>query len=81
MKSAAILFLHREKEKKKYIGRRVSPYISSGKGDTLAQKSRESPSPRSCKKKALMGIWRVFGITRLQNLAARSILVFNSTPS
>eukprot|EP00983_Pelagomonas_calceolata_P024795 780920-Pelagomonas_calceolata.AAC.1 len=27
-----------------------------------------------------MGIWRVVGSTRLQNLAARSILVFNSTP-
>uniref|UniRef100_A0A6S8PPB3 Uncharacterized protein n=1 Tax=Dunaliella tertiolecta TaxID=3047 RepID=A0A6S8PPB3_DUNTE len=28
-----------------------------------------------------MGIWRVIGSTRLHNLAARSILVFNSTPS
>eukprot|EP00983_Pelagomonas_calceolata_P061972 1147076-Pelagomonas_calceolata.AAC.1 len=27
-----------------------------------------------------MGIWRVIGSTRLDNLAARSILVFNSTP-
>eukprot|EP00983_Pelagomonas_calceolata_P047735 1140769-Pelagomonas_calceolata.AAC.10 len=33
------------------------------------------------KKKKLMGIWRVIGSTRLHNLAARSILVFNSAPS
>eukprot|EP00983_Pelagomonas_calceolata_P026071 818821-Pelagomonas_calceolata.AAC.1 len=33
------------------------------------------------KKKFLMGIWRVIGSTRLHNLAVRSILVFNSTPS
>eukprot|EP00983_Pelagomonas_calceolata_P067773 1149616-Pelagomonas_calceolata.AAC.2 len=31
------------KEKKNYVGRGNSPYIKSGKGDTLAQKSRESP--------------------------------------
>eukprot|EP00983_Pelagomonas_calceolata_P064047 1147953-Pelagomonas_calceolata.AAC.2 len=28
-----------------------------------------------------MGIWRVIGSARLHNLAARSIPVFNSTPS
>eukprot|EP00983_Pelagomonas_calceolata_P009147 296115-Pelagomonas_calceolata.AAC.1 len=28
-----------------------------------------------------MGIWRVTGSTRLQNVAVRSICVFNSTPS
>eukprot|EP00983_Pelagomonas_calceolata_P035569 1113139-Pelagomonas_calceolata.AAC.1 len=28
-----------------------------------------------------MGIWRVGGSTQLHDLAARSILVFNSTPS
>eukprot|EP00983_Pelagomonas_calceolata_P057857 1145246-Pelagomonas_calceolata.AAC.5 len=28
-----------------------------------------------------MGIWRVIGSARLHNLATRSILVFNSTPS
>eukprot|EP00983_Pelagomonas_calceolata_P009896 320251-Pelagomonas_calceolata.AAC.1 len=28
-----------------------------------------------------MGIWRVIGSTRLHDLAARSNLVFNSTPS
>eukprot|EP00983_Pelagomonas_calceolata_P014955 474993-Pelagomonas_calceolata.AAC.1 len=50
-------------------------------GDTLAQKSLESPPLRSYNKKILMGIWRVIGITQLHNLAARSILVFNSTPS
>eukprot|EP00983_Pelagomonas_calceolata_P041867 1138237-Pelagomonas_calceolata.AAC.10 len=29
----------------------------------------------------LMGTWRVTGSTQLQNLAVRSICVFNSTPS
>eukprot|EP00983_Pelagomonas_calceolata_P084146 1156303-Pelagomonas_calceolata.AAC.4 len=33
------------KEKKNYVGRGNSPYINLGKGDTLAQKSRESPPP------------------------------------
>eukprot|EP00983_Pelagomonas_calceolata_P096207 1158101-Pelagomonas_calceolata.AAC.15 len=28
-----------------------------------------------------MGIWRVIGSSQLHNLAARSTLVFNSTPS
>eukprot|EP00983_Pelagomonas_calceolata_P038066 1136663-Pelagomonas_calceolata.AAC.1 len=28
-----------------------------------------------------MGIWRVTGSTRIQNLAVRSAIVFNSTPS
>eukprot|EP00983_Pelagomonas_calceolata_P037643 1136440-Pelagomonas_calceolata.AAC.2 len=28
-----------------------------------------------------MGIWRVIGSARLHNLATKSILVFNSTPS
>eukprot|EP00983_Pelagomonas_calceolata_P016103 509229-Pelagomonas_calceolata.AAC.4 len=31
--------------------------------------------------KILMGIWRVIGSAWLHNLAARSILAFNSTPS
>eukprot|EP00983_Pelagomonas_calceolata_P070671 1150872-Pelagomonas_calceolata.AAC.3 len=47
----------------------------------LAQKSRESPPPRSYKKNVLMGIWRVIRSTQLHNLAARSVLVFNSTPA
>eukprot|EP00983_Pelagomonas_calceolata_P061174 1146715-Pelagomonas_calceolata.AAC.1 len=37
------------KEKKNYVGRGNSPYINQGKGDTLAQKSRESPPPQSYK--------------------------------
>eukprot|EP00983_Pelagomonas_calceolata_P005945 198007-Pelagomonas_calceolata.AAC.1 len=37
--------------------------------------------PRNYKKKIIMGIWRVIGSTRLHNLAARSVFVFNSTPS
>eukprot|EP00983_Pelagomonas_calceolata_P046297 1140095-Pelagomonas_calceolata.AAC.4 len=73
--------MNKKEGKEIYVGRGNSPYINQGKGDTLAQKSRESPSPRSYKKKTLMGIWRVIGSTRLHNLAARSIFVFNSTPS
>eukprot|EP00983_Pelagomonas_calceolata_P045850 1139895-Pelagomonas_calceolata.AAC.5 len=52
------------------------------KGGALAQKSRESPPPQSYKtdiaKRDLLG--RVTGSTRLQNLAVKSIIVFNSTP-
>eukprot|EP00983_Pelagomonas_calceolata_P075819 1153164-Pelagomonas_calceolata.AAC.1 len=42
---------------------------SQRKGDTLAQKSREPPPPQSYQEQKLMGIWRVTGSTRLQNLA------------
>eukprot|EP00983_Pelagomonas_calceolata_P040982 1137844-Pelagomonas_calceolata.AAC.1 len=59
----------KEKEKKNNVGRGNSPYINEGKGDTLAQKSRGSPPPRSYKKKIIMGIWRVTGSTRLHDLA------------
>eukprot|EP00983_Pelagomonas_calceolata_P074153 1152439-Pelagomonas_calceolata.AAC.4 len=54
--------------KKNYVGRENSPYINSGKGDTLAPKSRESPPPQSYKTYVLMGVWRVIGSTQLQNL-------------
>eukprot|EP00983_Pelagomonas_calceolata_P069178 1150279-Pelagomonas_calceolata.AAC.3 len=47
------------------------------KGDTLAQKSRDSPPPPRWKK-ILVGIW-VIGGTRPQNMAARSITVISST--
>eukprot|EP00983_Pelagomonas_calceolata_P070835 1150942-Pelagomonas_calceolata.AAC.2 len=57
-------------EKKTYVGRGNSPNINKGKGDTLAQKSLESPPPRSYEKKILMGIWRVIGSTRLRGLTA-----------
>eukprot|EP00983_Pelagomonas_calceolata_P107985 1159404-Pelagomonas_calceolata.AAC.12 len=57
-------------------GRGKSPYINKGKGDTLAQKSRESPPPQSYKKNTLMGIWRVTGSIWIQNLPARSNLIF-----
>eukprot|EP00983_Pelagomonas_calceolata_P050168 1141837-Pelagomonas_calceolata.AAC.1 len=60
-----------QNEKQNYVGRGNSPYINKGKGDTLAQKSLESPPPRSYKKRILMGFWRVIGSTRLHNLAAR----------
>eukprot|EP00983_Pelagomonas_calceolata_P078014 1154103-Pelagomonas_calceolata.AAC.3 len=33
------------------------------------------------KQRMPMGIWRVTGSIRLRNLAARSIIVFHSTPS
>eukprot|EP00983_Pelagomonas_calceolata_P016642 524733-Pelagomonas_calceolata.AAC.1 len=62
---------NRKKEKKTYVGRGNSPYINLKKGDALAQKSLESPSPWSYKKKTLMGIWRIIESTRLHNLAAR----------
>eukprot|EP00983_Pelagomonas_calceolata_P036922 1134947-Pelagomonas_calceolata.AAC.1 len=32
--------------KKNYVGRGNSPYTNKGKGDTLAQRSRESSPPR-----------------------------------
>eukprot|EP00983_Pelagomonas_calceolata_P023458 738992-Pelagomonas_calceolata.AAC.1 len=50
--------LQKEKNKKNYVGRRKSPYNEGKgdtvahwlrKGDTLAQKSRESPPPQSYK--------------------------------
>eukprot|EP00983_Pelagomonas_calceolata_P067469 1149493-Pelagomonas_calceolata.AAC.2 len=53
---------------------------SAGKVDTLAQRSRDSPPSRSCRKKMHMGIWRLTGNIRLQNLAVRSNFVFTSTP-
>eukprot|EP00983_Pelagomonas_calceolata_P024602 774829-Pelagomonas_calceolata.AAC.2 len=39
------------KKRRNHVGRGNSPYINGGKGDTLAQKSHESPPPLSCKKK------------------------------
>eukprot|EP00983_Pelagomonas_calceolata_P035282 1103477-Pelagomonas_calceolata.AAC.1 len=60
---------------KAYVKRKTT------KGDTLAQKSRESPPPQRHEVKILMGIWRGTGSTRLRNLAVLSILVFNSMPS
>eukprot|EP00983_Pelagomonas_calceolata_P007185 233832-Pelagomonas_calceolata.AAC.1 len=52
-----------------YTGR--SPYINIGKGDTLAQKSREPPPPQDLRQKRLMWIWRVTRSTRVQNLTMR----------
>eukprot|EP00983_Pelagomonas_calceolata_P089170 1157285-Pelagomonas_calceolata.AAC.5 len=37
------------KKKKNHVGRGNSPYINKGKGDTLTQKSLETPPPQSCK--------------------------------
>eukprot|EP00983_Pelagomonas_calceolata_P057320 1145025-Pelagomonas_calceolata.AAC.1 len=66
---------HTERKKKtNYKDRENSPY-NLGKGETLAQKSGESPPPRFYKKRMLMGIWRVTGSTRTQNLAVRSAIV------
>eukprot|EP00983_Pelagomonas_calceolata_P088061 1157111-Pelagomonas_calceolata.AAC.1 len=61
------------------LGTGNSPYINQGKGDILAQKSRESPPPQSYKKKILIGIWRFIGSTRLHNLAARSLRALDKT--
>eukprot|EP00983_Pelagomonas_calceolata_P013758 441042-Pelagomonas_calceolata.AAC.1 len=61
----------KKEKKKKCAGRGNPPYINEGKEDTLAEKSLESPRPRSYKLKILMGIWRIIGSTRLHNLAAR----------
>eukprot|EP00983_Pelagomonas_calceolata_P086293 1156727-Pelagomonas_calceolata.AAC.4 len=38
---------HKEERKKNYVGVGNSPYINQGEGDTLAQKSRESPPLQS----------------------------------
>eukprot|EP00983_Pelagomonas_calceolata_P048103 1140919-Pelagomonas_calceolata.AAC.2 len=43
------------KEKENYVGRGNPPYRVSWKGDTLAQKSRESHPPQSCKMKRHIG--------------------------
>eukprot|EP00983_Pelagomonas_calceolata_P052297 1142788-Pelagomonas_calceolata.AAC.2 len=64
-----------------YLAEETLPTLTKEKGDTLAQKSRKSPPPRSYKKKTLVGIWRVTGSAWLHNLAAKSIRVFSSTPS
>eukprot|EP00983_Pelagomonas_calceolata_P022833 718556-Pelagomonas_calceolata.AAC.1 len=45
---------------------------------------RRAMSPlhhKDLEQEALMGVWRVPGSTRLQNLALRSVFVLNSTPS
>eukprot|EP00983_Pelagomonas_calceolata_P014423 459408-Pelagomonas_calceolata.AAC.1 len=57
--------------KKNFVGRENSPYISLGKGDTLARKAVSPLHHKAAKQKMAMGIWRVTGSTRLQNLAVR----------
>eukprot|EP00983_Pelagomonas_calceolata_P037299 1136276-Pelagomonas_calceolata.AAC.5 len=64
-----------------YVGKGNSPYINEGKGVILAQKSHKSPPPQSLRQKALVEICMVTGITGLQNLALRNVIVFNCTPS
>eukprot|EP00983_Pelagomonas_calceolata_P078124 1154161-Pelagomonas_calceolata.AAC.4 len=57
-----------KKEKKNYVGRETLPTSIKEKeplGDTLAQKSRESPPPQVLRRKRLMWIWRVTRSTRL----------------
>eukprot|EP00983_Pelagomonas_calceolata_P002650 88040-Pelagomonas_calceolata.AAC.1 len=54
---------------------------ASGKGDTLAQKSRGSPPPQSCITRIANENLEVTGSTRLLSLAVRSITVFMSTSS
>eukprot|EP00983_Pelagomonas_calceolata_P006052 200856-Pelagomonas_calceolata.AAC.1 len=62
----ALVYLGREK--KNCVGSGNSLTSIKEKGDTLAQKSPESPPPRSYKKKILVGTWRVRGSARLLDL-------------
>eukprot|EP00983_Pelagomonas_calceolata_P135253 1162138-Pelagomonas_calceolata.AAC.6 len=55
------------------VAAQSSPYINSGKGDALAQKSRESPLPQSYKTEKQMRIWKVTGSTRLKHVAVRMV--------
>eukprot|EP00983_Pelagomonas_calceolata_P067674 1149563-Pelagomonas_calceolata.AAC.4 len=52
-----------EQKRKNYAGRGNSTYINLGKGDTLAQKSCESPSPQSFKTESAHGDLEVCGYT------------------
>eukprot|EP00983_Pelagomonas_calceolata_P050357 1141944-Pelagomonas_calceolata.AAC.3 len=71
------LTVKKGKRKKEKLRSGNSPYINQGKGDTLVKKSRDSPP----KKKELVGIWKVTGSTRIQNLAVRGAFVFTSVPN
>eukprot|EP00983_Pelagomonas_calceolata_P043685 1138996-Pelagomonas_calceolata.AAC.2 len=44
-----------KKERETYVDRGNSPYITKGKGNTLAQKSHEPPPPQSYKTKNANG--------------------------
>eukprot|EP00983_Pelagomonas_calceolata_P076597 1153479-Pelagomonas_calceolata.AAC.1 len=48
-----------QKRKEKLRRQRKFRYTNSGKGDTLAQKSRESPPPQATGQDVLTGFWRV----------------------
>eukprot|EP00983_Pelagomonas_calceolata_P068808 1150096-Pelagomonas_calceolata.AAC.1 len=54
-----------------------SPYIYEGEADILARREAEVPSATEQEQKGLVGTLSVARSTRLQNLAVRSILVFN----
>eukprot|EP00983_Pelagomonas_calceolata_P079961 1154930-Pelagomonas_calceolata.AAC.1 len=72
--------LHRVR-KKRHIGSKTFPAYIKEK-ETHWHRRAASPLQREAtRQKMLMGIWRVTGSTQLQNLAVRSICVFNSTPS
>eukprot|EP00983_Pelagomonas_calceolata_P053207 1143202-Pelagomonas_calceolata.AAC.13 len=45
----------KRKQKKNYIGRESSPYINLGKGDTLAQTSRDPPPPQGYRTENAIG--------------------------
>eukprot|EP00983_Pelagomonas_calceolata_P074831 1152719-Pelagomonas_calceolata.AAC.1 len=68
------------------VGRGNSPYINLGKGDTLAQKSRESPPPRSYKTENtngdLEGYWKHPAPgTGSEKYLCLQTLCYDSTPS
>eukprot|EP00983_Pelagomonas_calceolata_P080139 1155016-Pelagomonas_calceolata.AAC.3 len=75
------LHLLESKEKGNLVGRGNPSYINGGKGDTLAQESREPPPSQNYKSKSANGDLGGIRSTQLQDLAVRNITVFNSAPS
>eukprot|EP00983_Pelagomonas_calceolata_P053482 1143307-Pelagomonas_calceolata.AAC.2 len=81
----------RKEEKENCGGRGNSPYLRAAtsikeKGTHWLRRDVNPLHHKATKQKMLMGIWRVTGSTRVQNLAVRTphtrnIIVFNSTPS
>eukprot|EP00983_Pelagomonas_calceolata_P014026 449207-Pelagomonas_calceolata.AAC.4 len=71
----------KKRKEKNRVDRDNSPYINYGKGDTLAQRTVSPFYHEATKQKVLMGIWRVTRSTWPKNLAVKSYIVSNSTPS
>eukprot|EP00983_Pelagomonas_calceolata_P022875 719889-Pelagomonas_calceolata.AAC.1 len=74
------VFQPEEKKRKNYIGRGNSPSTKEEETHWL-RRAVSLLHHKATKKKELIGIWRVTGSTRLQNLAVRSITTFHSTSS